>query len=186
MKVEIFDEGVAFRNDKKRLTVLLLVPYYSFYPKYETRRAGCPIGLELIASELITKGFNVVSIDACMARYDQYTPQMDGTIRYGLTDDQLERVLAQFNPAVVGVTSLFSNQATNVEQTAGIVRRVYPNAIIVEGGSHASGDGDEVLKSKNVDMIVNREGLVTFPELCLSVGQGQSKRNFTPCAGVSY
>lgn len=128
MQVESFEEGIAFWQDDGRLTVLLLVPFYSFWPRYETKRAGCPIGLELIASELVAQGFNVVFIDACMAAYNQLTPQPDRTVRYGLTDEQLKNVLARFNPSVVGITSLFSNQHSNVEATAQIARQVYPNA----------------------------------------------------------
>lgn len=186
MQVQPFDEGVAFWQDRARLTVMLLVPFYSYWSRYETRRAGCPIGLELIASELVAKGFNVVFVDACLSAYNQFTQQEDGTIRYGLTDQQLERVLANFNPAVVGITSLFSNQASNVEQVARLVKRVYPTTIIVEGGSHASGDVDEVLKSSVVDMVVREEGLATFPELCQTLESKTSSRNFTTVLGVSY
>jgi len=186
MRIESFSEGVAFWQDSNRLTVLLLVPFYSFWPRYETKRAGCPIGLELIASELVAQGFNVIFIDACMAAYEQLTPQPDGTVRYGLTDDQLRNVLARFNPVVAGITSLFSNQHGNVEAVAQIVRQVYPKAIIIEGGGHATGDVNEVLKSQNVDMVVRKEGLVTFPALCLSVEQGKSWRNLTDELGVSF
>ncbi|MEK7618085.1 MAG: radical SAM protein [Patescibacteria group bacterium] len=186
MRVQVFDEGVAFWQEVSRLTVLLLTPFYSFWPRYETKRAGCPIGLELIASELVALGFNVIFIDACMAAYNQLTPQSDGTMRYGLTDDQLKSVLARFNPAVLGITSLFSNQHGNVEATARIVRQVHPEAIIVEGGSHATGDINKVLKSRDVDMVVRKEGLQTFPALCLSIEQGKSQRNCTEELGVSF
>ncbi|MBI4128323.1 MAG: B12-binding domain-containing radical SAM protein [Parcubacteria group bacterium] len=186
MQVKRFDQGVAFWQDKSRLTVMLLSPFYSFWPRYETRRAGCPIGLELIASELAAKGFNVIFIDACMSAYNQFIQQENGTIRYGLTDEQLERVLADFNPAVVGITSLFSNQAGNVERVARLVKRAYPNAIVTEGGSHASGDVNEVLKSPWVDMVIREEGLATFPELCQSIEAKASSRNFTFALGVSY
>lgn len=186
MQVKLFDQGVAFWQDRGRLTAMLLSPFYSFWPRYETRRAGCPLGLELIASELVAKGFNVIFIDACMSAYNQYTEQQGGTIRYGLTDEQLERVLDNFNPDVVGITSLFSNQADNVEQVARLVKRVYPNTIIAEGGSHASGDVSEVLKSSWVDMVIREEGLATFPELCQSIEAQQSSRNFTFALGVSY
>jgi len=186
MKVQFFDEGVAFWQDSSRLTVLLLVPFYSFWPRYETKRAGCPIGLELIASELVAKGFNVIFIDACMAAYNQLTPQPDGTVRYGLTDVQLQAVLARFNPAIVGITSLFSNQHGNVEVVARITRQAYPDVIIVEGGGYATGDVNEVLKNPNVDMVVRKEGLVTFPALCLSIEQEKSRRNHTDELGISF
>lgn len=186
MRIESFSEGVAFWQDSNRLTVLLLVPFYSFWPRYETKRAGCPIGLELIASELVAQGFNVIFVDACMAAYEQFTPQSDGTVRYGLTDDQLKKVLARFNPAVVGITSLFSNQHGNVEAVARIVRQIYPDVVIAEGGGYATGDVNEVLKSPAVDMIVRQEGLQTFPALCLSFENGQSWRNFTLELGVSF
>lgn len=169
MKVNTISQGVIFSQGNNRLTVMLLVPFYSFWPHYETRRAGCPIGLELIASELVAKGFNVIFIDACMSAYDQYTQQADGTNRYGLTDEQLKALLARFNPDVVGITNLFSNQAGNVQWVAQLVRQAYPDAIIAEGGSHATGDIDEVLKDTCVDMVIREEGLVTFTKLCESV-----------------
>lgn len=175
-----------FWQSISRLTVLLLVPFYSFWPRYETKRAGCPIGLELIASELIAKGFNVIFIDACMAAYNQLTEQLDGTVRYGLTDKQLAKVLERFNPAIVGITSLFSNQAESVEAVAGIVHQAYPDAIIVEGGGHATGDLEGVLASPNVDMLVNREGLITFPELCASIEARHTTKYKTSVEGVSY
>jgi len=202
MRIETFSQGVAFWQPRqswwlivwlwlrgkpyKRLTVMLVVPFYSFHPRYETKRAGCPIGLELIASELVAQGFNLIFIDACMAAYSQLTNQPNGYVRYGLTDAQLTDLLKQFHPTVVGITSLFSNQRGNVEAVAGIVRRAYPKAIIVEGGSHASGDVDEVLASPNVDMVVREEGLQTFPELCQSVERKHSFRNFTTVVGVSF
>ena len=186
MKIEIFKQGVAFWQDRSRLTILLIVPFYSFWPRYETRRAGCPLGLELIAGELVTKGFNVVFLDACMAAYDQLTPQRSHFVRYGLTDKQLRRALADFNPDIVGITSLFSNQHRNADQAAWLVRRSYPEAIIVMGGSHATGDVDRALKNPNVDMVARQEGLITFPELCLSVEAKISSRDSTPVKGMSY
>ncbi|HOZ36904.1 MAG TPA: hypothetical protein PLR18_03700, partial [bacterium] len=84
-----------------------MVPFYSFFERHETRRAGCPLGLEMIVTELVARGFNVIYIDACMAAYNQFTPQADGSVRYGLTDEQLKNVLRQFSPGVVGITSLF-------------------------------------------------------------------------------
>lgn len=186
MWTQTFDEGVAFWQEAGRLTVLLLCPFYCFHPRYETKRAGCSLGLELIASELVAKGFNVIFMDACMARYEQLTPQPDGTVRYGLTDEQLKHVLARFHPAVVGITSLFSNQHQNVEAVAAMVREVYPKAIIMEGGSHATGDVNEVLRNPSVDMVVREEGLQTFPELCRSLEEGLSSRIRTSVCGVSY
>ena len=41
MSVKVIPEGVIYRNEEEsRLTILLLVPFYSFFEKYETRRAG--------------------------------------------------------------------------------------------------------------------------------------------------
>jgi len=187
MSVKIIPEGVIYNNEEEsRLTVLLLVPFYSFFEKYETRRAGCPLGLELIAVELVAKGFNVIFIDACMAAYNQFTPQDDGSIRYGLTDQQLRKLLSQFNPDIVGITSLFSNQANNVARVAALTKEAYPKAIITEGGSNATGDIERVLEDPNVDMVIRKEGVVSFPELCYSLESNQSSRNFTPVLGVSY
>lgn len=184
MSIKIIPEGVIYENtSEERLAVLILVPFYSFFERYETRRAGCPLGLEMIVAELVAKGFNVIYIDACMAAYDQFTLQDDGSIRYGLTDEQLKNVLCRFNPDVVGVTSLFSNQASNVEQVAKIVREIYPRAIIAEGGGHATGAVDEVLAGGVVDVIVRSEGMITFSEFCERI---ENKNNPFSTKGISY
>ncbi len=184
MNVEIIPEGVIYKNNREqRLTVLLLKPFYSFYERYETRRDACPLGLEMVAAELVAKGFNVIYLDACMAAYDQFTPQADGGIRYGLTDDQLRGVLRQFNPDIVGITSLYSNQAGNVEQTAKIVHEVYPHAIIIEGGGHATGAIDEVLSTGVVDVVVRSEGMITFTEFCEGL---ESDSDPLSIKGISY
>jgi len=186
MKIQYFDQGLAFWQDKTRLTIMLLVPFYSFWPRYETRRAGCPIGLELIANELIAEGFNLIFVDACMSAYSQYTLQEDGTMRYGLTNKQLENVLAKFNPQIVGTTSMFSNQANNVDIVAGLTKQIYPQAIVIEGGAHASGDVNEVLKNSDVDMVMRGEGLKSFPMFCQSVESNLSSKHSTSILGLSY
>ena len=186
MQINVFDQGVAFWQGQSRLTVMLLVPFYTFWSRYETRRAGCPIGLELIASELVAKGFNVIFIDACMSAYNQHTLEEDGSIRYGLKNSQFESVVGSFNPTIVGITSLFSNQSGNVERVARLVKKIHPHTIVVEGGSHASGDVSEVLKSPCVDIVVREEGLRTFPILCEAIEQQGGSSYLSLVAGISY
>ncbi|MFA5184676.1 MAG: radical SAM protein [Patescibacteria group bacterium] len=184
MTVKIIPEGVIYENQKeKRLTIMLLVPFYSFYEKYETRRAGCPLGLEFLAAELVAKGFNLIFIDACLSNYNQLTPQNDGTIRYGLTDIQLKEVLKQFKPDLVGITNLFSNQAGNVLATARLVRESYPDALIVEGGGHATGAAEEVLSDGPVDIVVRGEGMITFTKLCEAL---ENDVSYESVAGIDY
>ena len=182
MFIQITPEGVVYRNtEKERLSILLLAPFHSFYEDYETRRAGCPLGLEMIAAELVAKEFNVIFIDACLSAYNQLTKQEDGTVRYGLTDEQLKSTLSHYQPDIVGITSLFSNQSHNVELVTKIVREVYPNTIIVEGGGHASGAVDEVLNS--ADIVVRSEGIITFTKLCEAI---ENKQDYHSLNGISY
>ncbi|MFA5155581.1 MAG: radical SAM protein [Patescibacteria group bacterium] len=184
LAVTIIPQGVIYQNTgEQRLTVLLLVPFYSFYEKYETRRAGCPLGLEYLAAELVPLGFNVIFIDACLSAYDQLTPQTDGTIRYGLTGEQLRQVLKQFQPDLVGITNLFSNQAKNVLATAQIVREMYPQTVITEGGGHATGAVEEVLRDGPVDIVIRGEGIKQFVSLCQAL---EAKEDYRNVSGLSY
>ncbi len=57
---------------------------------------------------------------------------------------------------------MFSNQACNVERVTEIVREVYPESIIIEGGGHATGAVNEVLSSSLVDIVVRSEGFYNF------------------------
>lgn len=164
----VLSEGNKNTEGKKRLSVLLLVPPYSFDPQFETRRVSAPLGLETVVNELVQRGFNVTFIDAARAKYDQLTPKTSGEMRYGLTDEQIREVLEKFPEIdIVGVASMFSNQSQNVADTTKIIRELYPEALIVEGGAHATGAYEDVLlRDTNVDVIVRRQGMVTFAELC--------------------
>ena len=191
-----FPEGTVLSAGNKnakgnsKLNILLLVPFYSFDPRYETRRVSAPMSLEYIANELIMNKFNVTFIDAARADYDNLIKQADGTFRYGLSDSKLKNLLGKFNPDVVGITSLFSNQSDNVKRVSDIVREVHPKSIIVEGGAHATGADVEVLQYDNVDVVVRGEGIKIFTRLCKEIEKNQNKmelaRIFNKIKGVSF
>ena len=190
----VLSEGNKDTEGKKRLSVLLLVPPYSFDPQYETRRVSAPLGLETIANELVQRGFNVTFIDAARAKYDQLMSKTSGEMKYGLTDEQIREVLEQFPETdIVGVTSMFSNQSQNVADTTKIIRELYPKALIVEGGAHATGAYEEVLsKDENVDVIVRRQGMITFAELCEKIEMAKKEQGEDPLTvlqdiqGIAY
>lgn len=182
MRIDITPEGVNFHQGGK-VTVMLLVPFYSFHPPDETRRAGCPLGLEMVAAELVKLGVNVIFADLCMSAYNQFTPQLDGSVRFGLTDNQTSEVLRKYPADVVGITSLFSCQSANVAQVAKLVRQIQPKTIIVEGGAHATGACTEVLMTTEAEVIVRGEGMITFQQFCEKLLKGQNPYSVD---GISY
>jgi len=185
-----FKEGVSFESNPDRLTILLLVPFYSFDPKYETRRVNAPLGLEYIANELLADGFNVIFIDAARGDYNNFTKLKNGQIRYGLTNNRLKFLLSKFNPDIVGITSLFSNQLSNTLLISELIKTIHPSVLIAHGGAHASGADIEVLTNPCVDIVVRREGMITFKNLCkkLEAERGKRKLNDTlsEIMGISY
>ncbi|MGE5556730.1 MAG: B12-binding domain-containing radical SAM protein [Methanocella sp.] len=95
-----------------------------------------------------------------------------------LTVEAFRQRLSQVNPDVVGVTSttLLYNQAKRILTAA---KEIHPNATTMIGGSHVTfWDENALNECPAIDVIVRREGEITFTELL------QRKQNNQSFAGV--
>jgi radical SAM superfamily enzyme YgiQ (UPF0313 family) len=100
-----------------------------------------------------------------------------------LTVEQFKSRLAQVPSDMVGVTSttLLYNSAKKILTAA---KEVYPDAVTMIGGSHASfWDENALNECPSIDVIARREGEVTLTELAERV---EAKKGFGNVLGITY
>jgi radical SAM superfamily enzyme YgiQ (UPF0313 family) len=87
---------------------------------------------------------------------------------FGDSFDEIERVIADLKPDVVGISSLFTPYYREALEVAARVKKRL-NAIVVMGGSHASAVPESLLASPNVDYVIRGEGERPFVELLRAI-----------------
>ncbi len=109
-----------------------------------------PLGIAYLGAVAEKEGHEVNVID-CQAEH--------------LTVDSFRQRISKENPDVIGVTSttLLYNSAKEILQTA---KTDHPNATTMIGGSHVTfWDENALNECPSIDVIVRREGEITFIEL---------------------
>ncbi|WDZ85837.1 B12-binding domain-containing radical SAM protein [Micromonospora cathayae] len=143
--------------------ILLLNPAATLY-RHDLPRCTYPLGIGYLAAVLERYGYEVRLLDVFAEGYDN-AREVDGDpqfLRYGLDDDAIVTVLREFAPDVVGVSSIFSNQADNVHHLLRLADRVVPEAKTAMGGAHARYFPKACLEDPNLDVVFLGEGELTF------------------------
>ncbi|NQT30298.1 MAG: radical SAM protein [Candidatus Saganbacteria bacterium] len=73
-----------------------------------------------------------------------------------------------FNPHIIAISLMFSTSHVFFDMTLKILKSIFPNALIVVGGMHASNCPKHLLKYDDIDYVVLGEGEIAFSEM---VGQ---------------
>jgi len=80
----------------------------------------------------------------------------------------LSEVILAFKPGIVGI-SCQSALVYSTLATAKLIKRAFPDAVIIVGGVHASLRPFDLLESPGIDIVVRGEGEEAFLELCNKV-----------------
>ncbi|MCL5878098.1 MAG: cobalamin-dependent protein, partial [Candidatus Bathyarchaeota archaeon] len=127
-----------------------------------------PLGIAYLGAMAEREGHEVNVID-CQAEH--------------LTVEAFRQRISKEKPDVVGVTSttLLYNQAKQIMEAA---KQEHPNATTMIGGSHVTfWDENALNECPSIDVIVRREGELTFVELLQRV---QAKKNFSGVLGTTF
>jgi len=109
-----------------------------------------PIGLAYLAAVLEQKGNEVLVLDCLASDIDQ---------------EQLKLKLAEFNPNIVGISSMTPMVLSTMMAARG-AKQACPDTTVVLGGPHATFMDREILGSEpSVDVVVRGEGELTLVEL---------------------
>ena len=136
-------------------------------PRVDTR-ATPPIGLCYVAAVLEQDGYNVKIYDPIPTR-NGFSKKFDDSLR-------------ELNPEIVAFTCTAPQEDPCFAQ-AKLAKEFNPNILTVIGGPLISSDGERIVKNEYIDLAVQGEGEITFPEL---VKAFEIKKGFKGIKGVIY
>lgn len=163
------------------LKVMLINPPASI-PKTWERACAIPLGLAYIAA-VVEKEHKVTILDCVVEGYSKVIPINSEIVRYGLDWDEISGNIKKNSPDVVGISSMFSDQAINVYKICELVKTFDYQCITIMGGAHPSCAPEMAIADKNVDFIILGEGEETFPILLRHIEEDREPLDID---GVGY
>lgn len=123
-----------------------------------------PLGLGYLSAYLLQHEHNVSVLDCLAVGFDDIE-QIGQKRRRGLNEEKIKDAIKQYDPHLVGITSMFTSRSRDAHKVAQVVKSVNKEIFVVFGGCHASSSFTEVLNDLNIDMIVIGEGEQTLLEI---------------------
>lgn len=124
-----------------------------------------PLGVSYVAAVLEKLGYEVKVIDCLVEGFLTPTPSNGGMVRYGLTDQEIQRRISDFSPHVVGVSCVLTNKYKDAHHLCQLVKSFDPSVITIMGGAHPTTFPRLVMDDESVDFAVLGEGDYALPEL---------------------
>jgi len=166
--------------------ILLINPGYVYYKKTWRKSpygfVDLPLGLLYIAAVLESKGCNVKVIDSPASPQAKLIIYNDRRY-YGIPPNVLKKMIQEYKPDVVGISSQFTTQEENVFQTAELVKSVDCSIPVIVGGANASCRAKYLMESSNIDIVVKSEGEKIVSDL---VDYFRGKHNLKNVKGIFY
>lgn len=122
-----------------------------------------PVGIAHLASYLKSMNIEVKVIDMIAERRTTLT-QVGDLYRNGMTDEELIKILREFKPDYVGISSMFTAQSDNLHHIARVIKKNI-NTKVIAGGVHVSSCVYDVNKDNNIDYTIVGEGEVAFLDI---------------------
>ncbi len=131
-----------------------------------------PLGLAYIAAVMEKEEYKVKIVDCIAEGFGKEPTYLEDGILYGLSDDELLKIIKDFSPDAVGVSCLFSNKSVDAHNVCRLVKEFNSKIPTVLGGIHPTVRPLETLEDKNVDFVVLGEGEYTFRDLVKVIEKG--------------
>ena len=161
----------------KTVNTVLLYPPEQNWPDTMCKPNGS-LAYPMLAGSLIEAGFEARIFDACVGNekddlqnvfYDSKDLQ-NGMLRTGVSP---ERILEEVEDAdMVGITSIFSHQETMVLDTVELIKKHFPEKLIVSGGVNARHRVEKFFNS-GVDIICTSEAEKTIVEIAKALEKNE-------------
>lgn len=136
---------------------------------YDKTSTSYPLGVCYLASAAEAKGFSVEAFDSYREPW-----------RAAAT--KFEQRLRETKPEVVGFSCLSFNR-NSTRAAARMVKRIFPAAVTVCGGPHASLMQEQILQHYDMDIVARGEGEATLVEL---IGALKNGKPLDGIAGIAY
>jgi hypothetical protein len=150
-------------SDRKFQRVLLISPPATLFAG-DLPRCTYPLGPGYIAAVLEANSYEVKILDCLLEGYDRQESLEgdDRFIKYGLTTDEIAEHIKNFKPDLVGISSIFSNQADAVSDIFRLVKKICPEVKMATGGAHARYFPFNYIEDLDVDAVFLGESELTF------------------------
>ncbi len=164
----------------KKGRILLITPNLKGV-KDGLNRIQPSLGLMTIAQNLLDNNHIVKIHDTALEGWHNKVDLGNDKVMIGQSDQEIENVIREFNPDIVGVSILFSNLNDSAHIIAGIVKKINPKIYVLLGGNHISNSivdykeniihpGDDIplikdMEDDNVDFALLGEADFTIIEL---------------------
>jgi magnesium-protoporphyrin IX monomethyl ester (oxidative) cyclase len=136
-----------------------------------------------LATYLKSNNISSKIFDLGIHRFDK--PKIiNNRIRFGVSDQEIEEIIKQERPKIVGIGCMFSRHYIDVLCIVRLIKKIDPSIKIVVGGNHATSHVNIVLMEKSIDFVVMGEGEVTFLELCRKLLNKED--NFADINGLAF
>jgi magnesium-protoporphyrin IX monomethyl ester (oxidative) cyclase len=151
--------------------LLLVQPPFTLL-RDEAKGCEVPLGLGYLAA-VMERRIQVRVLDAVAEGYAKEVGVARESFTYGLSDQAIRAVIAEYTPDVVGVSCPFSTQWRNAHRVCRLAKEVSLETITVMGGAHPSATPTQTLADPNIDYVILGEGEQVFPQLIESLQTGQ-------------
>lgn len=161
------------------MKILLIKPSCTIYKSDPTQpSATFPFGLAYLAGYLLSKSKEVVLVDALSQGINNIEEDETRT-KIGLSDAEIDKIIRNFQPDIVGITSMFTAYAHDAHKLASLVKKIDPKIKVILGGAHASAFAELCMKDNNIDIVVKGEGEISFWEIVRALEERRDYHNIS-------
>lgn len=168
--------------NRKIERILLIQPPRTIYKEVENPRSAPPLGLAYLAA-VLENLYDVKILDAVAEGFWNVKELGDGMVSYGLGSKDIDTRILQYKPDVVGISSMFSYQHSNVKELAIRIKSLCKDIVVVTGGDHPTALPREVLAESNIDYVILGEGDYSFRSLLKALENG---KNISEVDGLAF
>ena len=160
----------------KEIKILLLYPPEQSWPGTMCKPNGS-LAYPYLGGALRDIGVAADVYDACVGNdkdnlddfFNKSTQLPSGMIRTGVTDERILEVASEYD--AIGITSIFSQQETQVLHCARLLKKHYPNKLLFSGGVNAK-SRSSIFFSAGFDIICTSEAEVTIQQIAKILQKG--------------
>lgn len=167
---------------KIKKVLLFIPPAVTFKDRIDINPLP-PLGPGYLAAVLEKNGIEAKIVDCLIEGWNKRVEASSGTIRIGLTFDDIEKIIRDYAPDAVGVNNLFTKQRESAHRIYALAKKIDKNIITIAGGAHPTVMPELVLGDVNVDYVILGEGESTIMDLVHLLERPGSQ---TQLDGVGY
>ena len=164
----------------KNIKVLLLYPPEQSWPGTMVKPNGS-LAYPYLGGALKSIGVETYVYDACVGNendnlddfFNKSKVLLSGMIRTGVSDDRILEISSGYD--AIGITSIFSQQETQVLHCAKLIKKEFPNKILFSGGVNAK-SRSSIFFNAGFDVIFTSESEISLQQIVKILQKGS--RNF--------